>query len=309
MITTLRSGDKPCLTDSTMELRKAKYPKLDVSYDMGWQQRSSGHRYASPSGDALLVGCRTRKPIALTVRSKLCNLCKAWEKKKKKKKKKKKILLADNNNNGEDIGLLEVPPHNCTKNHVGSSSSMEPLGCLDMVVDLFDNKHCIIKRVCCDDDASTRSLMRWFNADYMKNNNTTVRPTIAKTRGDNAGEMKPRPDVGKLPGHIPEPAFVADPNHRKKVLTGDLYKLNKKPVSQKFGMTTMDITRLGTGFGYMIRSLHKRPKSEWENAGKAVVEHHFNNHEFCVAIGVLGRGYWNSNVNRVLGTTGTKQRM
>jgi hypothetical protein len=65
--------------------------------------------------------------------------------------------------------------------------------------------------------------------------------------------MVTRPNQGKLPGHIPEPQFVADPNHRKKVFTGDLWKLFGKPVAQRFTLTKMDIARLGTGYGFMIR--------------------------------------------------------
>jgi hypothetical protein len=73
-----------------------------------------------------------------------------------------------------------------------------------------------LKNICADDDASTRALLRWSNADFMKNNNTTEPPKVAVTQGPNKGvKMQPRPDKGKLPGDIPEPAFVADPNHRR----------------------------------------------------------------------------------------------
>jgi hypothetical protein len=251
--------------ENGMILGIAKYAKIDVSFDMGWQQRSSGNRYASLSGDALLVGCITRKPVAFIVKSKICNFCKAWNKKN-----------------------LEDPPwHDCRANHGGSSSAMEPVACLEMVVDLFDTKHCIINRICCDDDASTstRSLLRWSNADYMINNNNTVRPTVAKTKGAKAGELQPRPDRGRLPGRIPEePKFVADPNHRKKVFTGDLWKIHStKGVENRFTMTKMDINRLGTSFGHMVRGLHKRPKTEWIDAAKAVVDHHFDDHQYCGA--------------------------
>jgi hypothetical protein len=32
-------------------------PHVTCSFDMGWQQRSSGSKYASQSGHAVLVGC------------------------------------------------------------------------------------------------------------------------------------------------------------------------------------------------------------------------------------------------------------
>jgi hypothetical protein len=50
-------------------------PALIVSYDMGWQKRSSGNRYDSHSGHVAAIGCKTRKPIALAVLSKFCRIC------------------------------------------------------------------------------------------------------------------------------------------------------------------------------------------------------------------------------------------
>ena len=34
-------------------------------------------------------------------------------------------------------------------------------------------------------------------------------------------------------------------------------------------------------FGYMVKQLRCLPKEEWEEAGKAVLEHYFENHEHC----------------------------
>jgi hypothetical protein len=109
---------------TTAPLNALKYPSIDVSFYIGWQKRGAGKSYNSASGDALLVAGRTRKPIALTIKSKVCNYCRTWTAR-----------------NLE----LEVPPHDCTKNHVGSSSSMEPQACLEMVVDMFNKRlveHC-----------------------------------------------------------------------------------------------------------------------------------------------------------------------
>jgi hypothetical protein len=144
--------------------------------------------------------------------------------------------------------MVEPPPHNCVRNHEGTSSAMEP-------------KACFVSVICCDDDASTHSLLRWSNEDWMINNNMTTPPKIQKTRGGNSdGPMVTRPNKGKLPGHIPEPQFVADPNHRRKVFTGDLWKFHAKPVAERHGLSRMDIARLGTSFGYMIRALKRTPK-------------------------------------------------
>jgi hypothetical protein len=238
------------------------YPKVSGSFDMAWQQRNSGNRYASPSGHALIVGRYNRKPIALCLKSKLCNKCSNWHKRK---------IIAP------------VPYHECTKNHDGTSGSMEPLSCLDMAIGLYEDKQVILSQICIDDDASTRALLKWSNADYMKNTNTTVVPMVAKTKGKNAGDMKKRDDRGKLPGMIPEPFFLADPNHRRKVFTGDLHKLLAAPVKERAGLTRMDVTRLGKNFGYMIKGLQRLDESAFEEAGKAVLEHHFDCHQHCGA--------------------------
>jgi hypothetical protein len=244
------------------ELAVAKYPTLTVSYDMAWQQRSSGHNYNSPSGHALFVGAMTRKPIMLCVKSKLCNFCSCFKKK---------------NPEAEEVG-----EHVCWKNHTGSSKAMEAEGCLDMVVNMFDNKHVIIKGIVLDNDSSTKSMVRWSNADWMLNNNTTIPPRTLITKGKNKGKSQPRPNKGKLPRHIPEPTWVHDPNHRKRVMTGDLHKLLASKAKDKFTMSKMDIIRLGKNYGYVVRSLNLlMPDDEITAAGKAVLEHHFDNHEWC----------------------------
>jgi hypothetical protein len=113
--------------NSGIVIAKDKYPTIRVSFDMVWRQRNSGNRYASPSGHGLLVGDRTRKPLAFILKSKFCNYCKTWTK--------------QEGNNG-----APVPLHNCTKNHDGSSSAMEPLACLEMVKKLYAKKERLCRR-------------------------------------------------------------------------------------------------------------------------------------------------------------------
>jgi hypothetical protein len=150
--------------------------------------------------------------------------------------------------------MLHLTTHECWKNHDGSSSAMEPHACLDMTIDLFRNKYCQLARICCDDDASTRSLLRWSNADYMKNTGTTEPPKIPISKGPNKGRLQPRSDKGKLPAEIPEPKFVADPNHRVKVLKGELYSLAMAKKETKKTMTKNDASRLGKNYSYFVRS-------------------------------------------------------
>jgi hypothetical protein len=124
--------------------------------------------------------------------SKLCNMCSTWTA------------------SHRDLELEPIPFHVCRKNHEGSSGSMEALACLEMTVDLFDTKNCIVSTICIDDDASTRSMLQWNNDDYMINNKTTVKPMSLITKGPNTGKPQVCPDDrGRLPGRIPEPIFVA----------------------------------------------------------------------------------------------------
>jgi hypothetical protein len=109
-----------------------KYPRLRASYDMAWEQRNSSNKYDSTSGHVLYMGAVTHMPLSLVIKSKLCNYCSAWEKKNTKDK--------------EDAG--PPPPHTCRKNHNGSMGSLEAVACLEMTVDLYNNKKCLMSVVC-----------------------------------------------------------------------------------------------------------------------------------------------------------------
>jgi hypothetical protein len=202
--------------EGALPLSRLMYPQIMASFDMAWQQRNSGSRYNSPSGHALLVGGVTRLPISYIIKSKICTFCKDWTKK-----------------HGANV---EVPPHTCRKNHDGSLGSMESQSCLELAIDLFDKKQCCLSVICIDDDASTKAMLKWTNLDYTKNKNTNVPPSAPITKGPNQGKLQVRPDKGRLPPHIPEPTFVADPNHRKKVLTGELIALASAVHYAKIGL-------------------------------------------------------------------------
>jgi hypothetical protein len=158
---------------------------------------------------------------------------------------------------------------------------MEATSCLDLVMSLYNDRNTIVARLCCDDDSSVRADCRWSNSDYLLNNRTNVLPLVPKKSGVNQGELQKRPDKGKLPGHIPEPLFVADPNHRRKGLYGLFLKLCAGKVEEKATMTRMDATRIGKNFGYMARTLQRRPQCEYVLAAAAVLEHHFDKHDQC----------------------------
>jgi hypothetical protein len=61
----------------------------------------------------------------------------------------------------------------------------------------------------------------------------------------------------------------------------ELIQMANGKVQDKFTMTKMDATQLGKNYGYMIWTLHRLPTDKYEDAGKAVIEHQFDNHEYC----------------------------
>jgi hypothetical protein len=248
--------------DSLGPMPVERMPHIDASYDMAWQQKGSGHVYNSQSGHGSLFGRYSRKIIGLVIKSKLCSCCKSWSMK---------------NPGMEDA----VRQHRCWRNHDGSSGSMESSGAVSVIVEAFEKNKIVIKRLCCDDDSSIRADCQWSNADYLINNKTNTLPMIPKSKGKNMGEPQVRADKGKLPGHVPEPEFVADPNHRRKGLHGELIKLDLAKVSEKMTMTRMDSTRIAKNFGYMARTLKNRPEAEFVKAATACLEHHFDCHANC----------------------------
>ena len=65
-----------------------------------------------------------------------------------------------------------VPARFCHSNHTGSSGSVEPVSHLDMVFGLHRTFKAKTGLLCCDDDASTRSMLKRNNTETMKNNGT-----------------------------------------------------------------------------------------------------------------------------------------
>jgi uncharacterized protein with PIN domain len=150
---------KSSLSDDSIVLDVSKIPRVDASYNMAWQQKGSGHQYNSQSGHGSMIGSLTRRVIGLVIKSKLCNQCNASHK--------KNPAMAV----GEHV-------NRCWKNHNGTSGSMESAGCLELVIEAYEKRNVVIRRLCCDDDSSIRVDCQWSNADYLKNNNTLVLPLV-----------------------------------------------------------------------------------------------------------------------------------
>jgi len=249
------------------QLPRELWPVICCGGDMGWSQKGSGRTFNSNSGHALFIASQTRKPVAKHVCCKSCKKCKSWFR-----------------HHAQDE---EVPQHECVTNFEGSSGSMEPEAMLEMYKTLCDKYQTIVGTIVTDDDSSIKAKLKWSNQDHMKNNNTTEIPTIT----NRVGKVVPRPDKGGIPSHMPEPGFLADPNHRRKTLANELYALeklgkqpDKKDPKKKWNltMTKMDVLRVSKNFAFMAKTLkNKTTDEDMLKSSKAVIEHHFDNHEHC----------------------------
>ena len=110
--------------------------KLTVTYDMGWQKRSSGRRYDSSSGHAFIIGARSKGTIVMVLYSKACRNCDTAEKRRE-----------------------EAEEHECSKNFEGSSKSMEASAILKMVEDSFYNRFFIIDVIVSNDDSTMQAVL------------------------------------------------------------------------------------------------------------------------------------------------------
>ena len=117
---------------------------LAVSYDMGWQKRSTGKLYDSMSGHGFIFGCRTGNIIGFRVKSKACSTC-------------------------SKANSLNVAPkeHDCQINWDGASGAMEAGVALELCIDLHDTSgfDIYIESVCSDDDSTMRAHLQ-----HAKNN-------------------------------------------------------------------------------------------------------------------------------------------
>ena len=79
---------------------------------------------------------------------------------------------------------------------------------------------------------------------------------------------------------IPVPDWLADPSHRTKVVAKPIYLLAS--LSKNVSLCTkVDAIRFKKYFGYMIKTNRNKGISQIMTASKVVVDHFFDNNEFC----------------------------
>ena len=126
-------NDNYDLEVSLSDIDEQEKKMLIVSFDMGWQKRSTGRSYNSLSGQAFLIGTKTGKVIAMLVKAKICCIC----------------ASAENKN--------RVPTqHDCTSNHEGSSKGMEAEAAVELLT-LAYSKGTPVTGLIGDDDGTFRA--------------------------------------------------------------------------------------------------------------------------------------------------------
>ena len=132
--------------------------------------------------------------------------------------------------------------------------NMEAYGALSLVREVFDQSSgtVAIETIVLDDDSLTRALLK----------HPSTHPK------------------GLLPEHIPEPSFLVDPSHRTKVVAKAIFALVHLPKSQS-KCTNIDALRIKKYHGYMLKQSRNLTLEEITNNCKAVIEHLFDNHEYC----------------------------
>ena len=241
---------------------------LTICYDMGWNKRSSGTRYDSVSGHGLMIGGYTKKVIGYKSLSKECSVCSKFLKKRGMKK-------HDNLPEAEEESKPE--PHECTKNHEGSSKSMECEAVLDLVKEAFFERNFVVGTIVADDDTTMKKMLRHNYKDQVS------RGILSKNDWPKNIKGKPMAS-GKLPDLIPPPKFLADFNHRVKSVGRAVYELAM--LSKSKSMVDKNLAkRLKLYWSKMLQQVKKFDlQDDWEEIEKRVrapIEHIFNNHLYC----------------------------
>ncbi|KAI5630711.1 yqaJ-like viral recombinase domain-containing protein [Phthorimaea operculella] len=107
-------------------------PTIPVEADCCWSKRSYKNQYNALSGVAAIIGHHTGKVLHIGVRNKYCVICARAKSKNK-----------------------EPAAHKCTKNHLGSSSSMEQQILVEGFKSSVETRGLIYNPLIADGDAST----------------------------------------------------------------------------------------------------------------------------------------------------------
>jgi hypothetical protein len=139
-------------------------------------------------------------------------------------------------------------PHECPKNHVGSSKSMECEAIDYIVKEAYFNLGYTIETIISDDDSTMKSNLKHSYEQKVNAKKMSIDEWLLTAKGNR------KKDNGRLPLEIPEPSFRADFNHRVKVVGKSLYVLANMPKKD----STVDkatAERIKTNWGSMLKQV------------------------------------------------------
>jgi hypothetical protein len=214
-----------CIEQTLLEDMQPRY-RIEASFDMGWQVRSSGGKYGSSTGHGLMIGALSKKVMDSVVYNKKCAIC-------------------TKNKSG-------TKKHDCVKNYEGSSKSMEASALTKMLIRIPEEKGASICTIITDDDSNGRSKARHIH------------------------------NGGILPLHVEEPAFRADPSHRKRVVARAIYNLSSLPM-KKSAVTKGLASHLKYCYGACIKRNRHRTAEELSERIHNILHHICGVHDRCDA--------------------------
>ena len=154
------------------------------------------------SGHGIMIGGYTKKVIGFKSMSKECLVCSDFEKKKK----------------DEEGQPVNPPEHECTKNHDGSSKSMECEAILKIVVEAFLEREFMVGTIVADDDTTMKKTLRHNYKDNVRLGLLQKEDWPKNKKGKNIAS-------GRLLNSVTSPQFLADFNHRVKSVGRAVYEL------------------------------------------------------------------------------------
>jgi hypothetical protein len=224
---------------------------LDVASDTRWDKKGSTRRYNFLSGCAVAFGLRSYLPLGIEAMSSACIKC-------------KRGIAHD-----ESV---------CPKHYAGSSKGMEATGAaVEIVRRLFSNPEhkCFIANLVTDDDSLVRKILTHSYRELLAAGRATERECPRYKNGQK------KPDHGQLPLEHAAIQFLADKGHRVRGYARAIFSEATKSKKYGCGCTKMDAERMKRRLSWTLRLHSGGTYKEFETAVEAVLEHYFNNHEFC----------------------------
>ncbi len=204
--------------------------RVRASFNMGWQVQSSGGKYGSSTRHAFLVGALGKKIMNSVLYNKKCAVCTKHE-----------------SRTGSTVGVRE---HQCMKNYVGTSKSMEASALVKMLIQMVEEKNILICAIISDNDSCGRARARHISKG------------------------------GQLPTSVEEPTFLADPSHRKQVFARAIYNLANALV--KTSKVTKGLAgHLKNCYGACVKRNHHHTADELSKRVQNILEHICGNHSNC----------------------------